>query len=108
RPMHLFKTLYRWLPALAVMLAAQVVAATADPGLADTSGCTAMLDIVQESLRGELDQTCGDPDKAMCETKNGQIRVILDIIDKRRQRGADECDTVAQVNRLLRTLPPRG
>ncbi len=106
--MYLMRTLQRCLPALSVLLAAQAVAALPDPGLADTSGCTAMLDIVQESLRSEIEVVCNDPGKPGCDEKNGQIRVILDIIDRRRQRGADECDTVAQVNRLLRALPPRG
>ncbi|CAG2127717.1 hypothetical protein [Cupriavidus plantarum] len=106
--MHLLKTIHRSLPVLAGMLAAQALAVAPDPGLADTSGCTAMLDIVQESLRSEIEVVCNDPNKPGCDQKNGQIRVILDIIDHRRQRGADECDTIAQVNRLLRTLPPRG
>jgi hypothetical protein len=44
----------------------------------------------------------------VCEAKNGQIRALLEIIDQRRKRNADECETLAQVNRLLRALPPKS
>ncbi len=78
--------------------AIHALAATPDPALADTSGCTALIDIVQESLRGEIEVTCPPSDKVACESKNGQIRALLEIIDQRRKRNADECDTLAQVN----------
>ncbi|WP_255371074.1 hypothetical protein [Cupriavidus sp. YR651] len=88
--------------------AIHAMAATPDPALADTSGCTALIDIVQESLRGEIDVACVEAGKAACEVKNGQIRALLEIIDQRRKRNADECETLVQVNRLLRTLPPKS
>lgn len=79
-----------------------------DPALNDTSGCTALIDIVQESLRGEIDVVCPKEGKDACEAKNGQVRALLEIIEERRKRKADECETLAQVNRLLRTLPPKS
>ncbi|WP_454763366.1 hypothetical protein [Cupriavidus campinensis] len=105
--MLLVRSYLCWLPALAMLGAAHAMAATPDPALADTSGCSALIDIVQESLRGELSLSCPPSDKVACESKNGQIRALLDIIDQRRKRNADECDTLAQVNRLLGTLPPK-
>lgn len=107
--MPLFRTFLRWLPALAVIAAAPAVALqpASDPALNDTSGCTALIDIVQESLRGEIDVVCPKDGKDACEAKNGQIRALLDIVDERRKRKADECETLVQVNRLLRTLPPK-
>lgn len=79
-----------------------------DPALADTSGCTALIDIVQESLRGEIAKACPNDNKEACDAEAGHIRALLDIIDQRRKRKADECETLAQVNRLLRTLPPKS
>lgn len=79
-----------------------------DPALADTTGCTALIDIAQESLRGEIDVVCPKDGKEVCEAKNDQIRALLDIIEQRRKRKDDECDTLVQVNRLLRTLPPKS
>jgi hypothetical protein len=102
------RSYHRWLPALAMFGAIHALAATPDPALADTSGCTALIDIVQESLRGEIDVACPASDKVVCEAKNGQIRALLEIIDQRRKRNADECETLAQVNRLLRALPPKS
>ena len=92
-----------------MIAAAPVVAVqpASDPALNDTSGCTALIDIVQESLRGEIDVVCPKEGKEACEAKNGQIRALLDIVDERRKRKADECETLVQVNRLLRTLPPK-
>lgn len=100
----------RWLPMLALIGAVSAMAGqpASDPALADTSGCTALINIVQESLRGELDVPCAEPGMAACEAKNGQIRALLEIIDQRRQRKADECETLVQVNRLLRALPPKA
>ena len=92
------------------MFAAASVLATqpaSDPALNDTSGCTALIDIVQESLRGEIDVVCPKDVKDACEAKNAQIRALLDIVDQRRKRNADECETLVQVNLLLRTLPPK-
>ncbi|WP_257993637.1 hypothetical protein [Cupriavidus pauculus] len=92
------------------MIAAAHVAAVqpaSDPALNDTSGCTALIDIVEESLRGEIDVICPKDGKDTCEAKNGQIRALLDIVEERRKRKADECETLVQVNRLLRTLPPK-
>ncbi len=105
--MPFFRTILRWLPALAVFAAVPVLAVqpASDPALDDTSGCTALIDIVQESLRGEIDVVCA---KEGCEAKNGQIRALLDIVDQRRKRKDDECETLAQVNRLLRALPPKN
>lgn len=105
--MFLVSLFRRWLPALALLGAAPAMAATPDPALADTSGCTALIDIVEESLRGEIAVTCPSSDKVVCESKNGQIRALLEIIDQRRKRNADECETLVQVNRLLRALPPK-
>jgi hypothetical protein len=59
-------------------------------------------------LAGELEVPCAEPNREACEAKNGQIRAMLEIVEQRRQRKADECETLAQVNRLLRTLPPKG
>ena len=59
-------------------------------------------------MRGELEVTCAEPNREACEAKNGRIRAMLEIVEQRRQRKADECETLAQVNRLLRTLPPKG
>ncbi|WP_231906843.1 hypothetical protein [Cupriavidus sp. D384] len=87
---------------------AGAVQPASDPALNDTSGCTALIDIVQESLRGEIDVVCPKDGKDACEAKNGQIRALLDIVDERRKRKADECETLVQVNRLLRTLPPKS
>lgn len=98
------------LPLLVLMgaMPALAVPPASDPALADTSGCTALINIVQESLRGELEVPCAEPNREACEAKNGQIRAMLEIVEQRRQRKADECETLAQVNRLLRTLPPKG
>ncbi|RZT41547.1 hypothetical protein [Cupriavidus agavae] len=103
------RTLVRWLPALALWTAAPAMAVqpASDPALTDTSGCTALIDIVQESLRSEIEVACPKNGRETCEAKNGQIRAMLDIIEERRKRKADECDTLVQVNRLLRTLPPK-
>lgn len=93
------------------MIAAAPVLAVqpaSDPALSDTSGCSALIDIVQESLRTEIDVVCPKDGKADCEAKNGQIRALLDIVAERRKRRADECETLAQINRLLRTLPPKS
>jgi len=110
--MSLVQTPLRWLFALALFAALPVPGALAvqpasDPALNDTSGCTALIDIVQESLRGEIDVVCPKDGREACEAKNGQVRALLEIIDQRRQRKADECETLVQVNRLLRTLPPK-
>ncbi|KAI3589962.1 hypothetical protein D9X30_5545 [Cupriavidus sp. U2] len=107
--MPLFRTSLRWFSALAVMAATPAVAVqpASDPALNDTSGCSALIDIVQESLRGEIDVVCPKDGNEACEAKNGQIRALLDIVDERRKRKADECETLVQVNRLLRTLPPK-
>ncbi|WP_249359047.1 hypothetical protein [Cupriavidus sp. 2SB] len=104
------RRLFRWLPALALLAAAPVMAlqAASDPALADTSGCSALIDIVQESLRGEIEVACPKEGGEVCEAKNGQVRALLDIIEQRRRQKVDECDTLAHVNRLLRTLPPKG
>lgn len=108
--MPLVRTLLRWLPLPVLIAVAPVwaVQPASDPALADTSGCTALIDIAQESLRGEIDVVCAKDGKDACEAKNGQIRAVLDIIDQRRKRNADECDTLVQVNRLLRALPPKS
>lgn len=107
--MPLVRTLFRCLPALAMLVSAPLLAVqpASDPALADTSGCTALVDIVQESLRGEIDVACPKDGKEACESKNDQIRSLLDIIEQRRKRKDDECETLVQVNRLLRTLPPK-
>jgi len=99
----------RWLPVLSLIAAAQAMAGqpASDPALADTSGCSMLIDIVLESLRTEIDPACATLDKDACEAKNGQIRALLDLVEQRRQRKADECDTLARVNRLISTLPPK-
>jgi len=103
------RTCRRWLPTVFLIASgyAMAVQPASDPALADTSGCSALIDIVRESLRGEINLDCPVSDNDACMAKNGQIRALLEIIDARRQRKADECDTLAQVNRLLRTLPPK-
>jgi len=104
------RTLLRCLSVLAVLATSRAIAVqpASDPALADTSGCTALIDIAQESLRGEINVACTNEPKASCEVKNAEIRALLDIIDQRRKRNADECGTLAQINRLLRLLPPKS
>jgi len=104
------RTFRCWLSAVLCLIAAAQAAAVqpaSDPALADTSGCSTLIDIVLESLRAEIAPACLASDKDACEAKNGQIRALLDLVEQRRQRKADECDTLARVNRQISKLPPK-
>ncbi|WP_420992610.1 hypothetical protein ACKI2N_007095 [Cupriavidus sp. 30B13] len=77
------------------------------------AGCASMLAVVQRSLEEELGTACPAPASipaaaTACAAQQEPLRAIADYIATRRAADADACETLLEVNKRLRTLPPKN
>ncbi|WP_458763428.1 hypothetical protein [Cupriavidus basilensis] len=84
---------------------------------ASGAGCESLLTVVRHSLEKEIDATCAVPAPApastpapanACAAQREPLRAIVDFISEREAASADQCDTLLEVNKRLRSLPPKG
>jgi len=88
-------------------------AATAAGNAAAVAGCANMLAVIERSLEEELGKACAAPASipaaaTACAAQQEPLRAIADYIGKRRAADADACETLLEVNKRLRTLPPKS
>ncbi|AJG18647.1 hypothetical protein [Cupriavidus basilensis] len=86
---------------------------SADADAASGAGCESLLTVVRHSLEKEIGAACAAPASipepaTACATQREPLRAIVDFIGKRKAASADECDTLLEVNKRLRSLPPKG
>ncbi|MDF3835929.1 hypothetical protein P3W85_23690 [Cupriavidus basilensis] len=100
------------LPAL--LCASLAAAAGPSPEAADNAGCEGLLAVVRRSLEEEIVSACPAAAPASisapapaCAAQQEPLRAIVDFIGQRRAADADECDTLLEVNKRLRSLPPK-
>ncbi|WP_454720703.1 MULTISPECIES: hypothetical protein [Cupriavidus] len=97
--------------ASAASAAASATISAADNAAA-VAGCANMLAIIERSLEEELGKACAAPASipaaaTACAAQQEPPRAIADYIGKRRAAAADACETLLEVNKRLRTLPPK-
>ncbi len=104
---------------LAPLLLCASLADAAEPSAdaASGAGCESLLTVVRHSLEKEIDATCAVPAPApastpapanACAAQREPLRAIVDFISEREAASADQCDTLLEVNKRLRSLPPKG
>ncbi|KJK23589.1 hypothetical protein UB46_14985 [Burkholderiaceae bacterium 16] len=75
------------------------------------AGCESLLAVVRRSLEDEIGSACpaSIPGQgAACTAQREPLRAIVDFIGKRHEADADACETLLEVNKRLRSLPPKG
>lgn len=91
-----------------ILLCATVAcAAEAGADASSASGCERLLCVVRRSLEDEIGAACPAPATA-CAAQREPLRTIVDFIGKRHADDADACETLLEVNKRLRALPPKG
>ncbi|MGT2491125.1 hypothetical protein ACU4GD_12760 [Cupriavidus basilensis] len=104
RPSHLL---------ISPILLCASLAGAAEPAVGATpdSGCENLLTVVRRSLEDEIGSACPalvpGPGTA-CAAQREPLRAIVDFIGKRHDADADACETLLEVNKRLRSLPPKG
>lgn len=104
---------------LAPLLLCASLADAAEPSAdaASGAGCESLLTVVRHSLEKEIGAACPasasapastPAPAAACAAQREPLRAIVDFISLREDAGADECDTLLEVNKRLRSLPPKG
>ncbi|WP_183035669.1 hypothetical protein [Cupriavidus sp. UME77] len=100
---------------LAPLLLCASLADAAEPSAdaASGAGCESLLTVVRHSLEKEIDATCPAPASTpapatACAAQREPLRAIVDFISEREAASADQCDTLLEVNKRLRSLPPKG
>ncbi|MCY0857917.1 hypothetical protein [Cupriavidus sp. D39] len=74
---------------------------------ADVAQCGDLLAIVRDSLVKEVEVPCAHPSLATCKERKRPLQAITAYIRERTGNRSDDCDTLLEVNRRLRALPPK-
>ncbi|NUA25663.1 hypothetical protein [Cupriavidus basilensis] len=102
---------------LAPLLLCASLADAAEPSAdaASGAGCESLLTVVRHSLEKEIDATCPASAPAStpapanaCAAQREPLRAIVDFISEREAASAEQCDTLLEVNKRLRSLPPKS
>ncbi|WP_416048067.1 hypothetical protein [Cupriavidus basilensis] len=102
---------------LAPLLLCANLADAAEPSAdaASGAGCESLLTVVRHSLEKEIGATCPASAPAAtpapanaCAAQREPLRAIVDFISEREAASADQCGTLLEVNKRLRSLPPKG
>lgn len=82
---------------------------------ASGAGCESLLTVVRHSLEKEIGAACAASASAAastpataCAAQREPLHAIVDFISEREAASADQCDTLLEVNKRLRSLPPKG
>ncbi|QOT77200.1 hypothetical protein [Cupriavidus basilensis] len=73
----------------------------------EVAQCGDLLAIVRDSLVKEVEVPCAHPAPATCNERKRPLLAITDYIRERSANRGDDCDTLLEVNRRLRALPPK-
>ena len=105
---------------LAPLLLCASLANAAEPSAdaASGTGCESLLTVVRHSLEKEIGAACPASAPApvpasapapatTCAAQREPLRAIVDFISTREAASADKCDTLLEVNKRLRSLPPK-
>ena len=107
-----FRLSQRLLPLL-LLCASLAGAAEPSADAPSDAGCESLLTVVRRSLEEEVGAACPAPAQVpapatTCAAQREPLRAIVDFIGKRKAASADECETLLEVNKRLRSLPPKG
>lgn len=73
----------------------------------EVAQCGDLLTIVRDSLVKEVEVPCAHPSPATCNERKRPLLAITAYIRERSANRGDDCDTLLEVNRRLRALPPK-
>ncbi|WP_416047714.1 hypothetical protein [Cupriavidus basilensis] len=73
----------------------------------EVAQCGDLLAIVRDSLVKEVEVPCAHPSPAACNERKRPLLAITAYIRERSTSRGDDCDTLLEVNRRLRALPPK-
>ncbi|MGO4328323.1 hypothetical protein AB4Z48_24640 [Cupriavidus sp. 2TAF22] len=97
----------------ALSCASLALAAEPSSNPASDAGCANLLAVVLRSLEEEFGAACPAPASipaaaTACTAQREPLGAIVDFISTRRAAQADACETLLEVNKRLRSLPPKN